>query len=154
MSGTIDRKLVFSDKWEGFSGPVVQISHEFGGTSGRYGVAEIVARVFPAHKAFIANVIAEGFETAADIPSGPYPNDKLHYRSKEIVEYETPPQTDGLGTRSRLQKNGSAILGVAMLSGPDEELNLSLLSIRLPVGSENLSTAIIQQAEREAAADH
>src|SRR6185312_8271042 len=147
----IDSKLVFSDKWKGFSGPAVQISDEFGGTSGRFGVAEIIARVFPTHKAFVSKVLAEGIESAADFPSGPYPKDKLNYRSKEVVEYETPPQTEGLGTRSRLQKNESPIFGVAILSGPDEELNLSLLSARLPKGSEALSQVIVQQAEREEA---
>jgi hypothetical protein len=149
----IDRKLVFSDKWKGFSGPVVQISEEFGGTSGRFGVAEIIARVFPAHKAFVSNVIAGGIETAADFPSGPYPKDKLHYRSKEVVEYETPPQNEGLGTRSRLQKNDNAIFGVAILSGPAEELSLSLLSARLLQGSGALSRAIVEQVEREATAN-
>jgi len=143
---------VFSDKWKGFSGPAVQISDSFGGTSGRFGVAEIIARVFPAHKAFVSSVIAEGIETTADFPSGPYPKDKLRYLSNEIVEYETLPQTDGIGTLSRLQKNDTGILGVAILSGPDRELNLSLLSARLPKGSEVLNRAILQQVEREAAA--
>jgi hypothetical protein len=149
----IDGKLMFSDKWKGFSGPVVQISDSFGGTSGRFEVASIIARVFPAHKAFVANVIAEGMQTAADFPSGPYPKDKLHYRSREAVEYETPPQTEGLGTRSRLQKSDKAVTGVEMLSGPNEELNLVSLAIRLPQGAESLARAIVQQTEREIAAD-
>ena len=149
----IDSKLVFSDNWKGLSGPAVQISDELGGTSGRFGVAEIISRVFPAHKAFVSKVMAEGIETAADFPSGPYPKDKLHYRSKEIVQYETPPQMEGLGTRSRLQKNEDPILGVAVLSGPDEEINLSLLSARLPQGSEILSKVLVQQVEREARAN-
>ena len=149
----IDSKIVFSDKWKGFVGPVVQISDSLGGTSGRFEVASIIARVFPAHKAFVANVIAEGIETAADFPSGPYPKDKLHYRSKGVVEYETPPQTEGLGTRSRLQKSDRAITGVEILSGPNEELDLASLSVRLPQGSEDLARVIVQQAEREAAAN-
>lgn len=149
----IDSKIVFSDKWMGFAGPVVQISDSLGGTSGRFEVASIIARVFPAHKAFVANVIAEGIETAADFPSGPYPKDKLHYRSKEAVEYETPPQTEGLGTRSRLQKSDKAVTGVEILSGPNEELNLVSLAIRLPQGAESLARAIVQQTEREITAN-
>lgn len=149
----IDGKLMFSDKWKGFTGPVVQISDSFGGTSGRFEVASIIARVFPAHKAFVANVIAEGMQTAADFPSGPYPKDKLHYRSREAVEYETPPQTEGLGTRSRLQRSDKAVTGVEILSGPNEELNLVSLAIRLPQGAESLARAIVQQTEREIAAD-
>lgn len=148
----IDSKVVFSDKWKGFAGPVVQISDSLGGTSGRFQVASIIARVFPAHKAFVANVIAEGIETAADFPSGPYPNDKLRYGSKEVVEYETPPQTEGLGTRSRLQKSDRAITGVEILSGPSEELDLVSLAVRLPKNCGDLTRAIVQQTEREAAA--
>ena len=150
---TMNSKLVFSEKWTGFSGPVVQISDSLGGTSGRFEVASIIARVFPAHKAFVAKVIAEGMETAADFPSGPYPKDELRYRSKEAVEYETPPQTEGLGTRSRLQKSDRAITGVEILSGPNEELDLISLSVRLPQVSEELTRAIVQQTVREAAAN-
>lgn len=149
----IDSKIVFSDKWKGFAGPVVQISDSLGGTSGRFEVASIIARVFPAHKAFVANVVGEGIETAADFPSGAYPKDKLRYRSKEVVEYETPPQTEGLGTRSRLQKSDKAITGVEILSDPNEELDLVSLSVRLPQGSEDLTRVIVQQTEREAAAN-
>lgn len=147
----IDGKVVFSDKWKGFSGPVIQITDSLGGTSGRFEVASIIARVFPAHKAFVASVIAEGIEAAADFPSGSYPKDRLHYRSKDIVEYETPPQTDGLGTRSHLQKSDRAITGVEMLSGSNEELDLTSLSARLPQGSEDLTRVIVQQVEHEAA---
>lgn len=149
----IDSKLVFSNKWKGFSGPVVQISDSLGGTSGRFEVASIIARIFPAHKAFVAHVVAEGIQTAADFPSGPYPKDKLRYRSKEVVEYETPPQTEGLGTRSRLQKSDIAITGVEILSGSNEELDLISLSVRLPQASEDLRRAIVQQTEREAASN-
>jgi hypothetical protein len=75
-------------------------------------------------------VIALGIEPASDFPFGPYPNDKLTYKNKETVEYETPAHTDGLGTASRLQKNADPIRGAAILVGPDTDL-LSL-SVRLP----------------------
>jgi len=148
----IDSKLVFRTNG-GFLWPVVQISDSFGGTSGRFEVASIISRVFVSHKAFVSTVIAEGFETATNFPSGPYPKDKLIYRSKEVVEYETPPQVEGLGTRSRLQKNDRAITGVEILVGPDEELDLVSLSVRLPQSSEVLNRAIVQQTRREAAAN-
>ena len=148
----IDRQLVFSEKWKGFSGPAIQISDSFGGTSGRFEVASIVARVFPAHRTFVSRVIAEDIEPAAEFPFGPYPGDKLRYRSQEIVEYETPPQAEGLGTRSRLRKDNSAIRGVEILSGSPEELDLLSLSIRLPEDLAILTRPIVQQTEREAGA--
>lgn len=146
----IDRKLVLSIGWKGFSGPVVRISDEFGGTSGRFGVAEIIARVFPAHKAFVAQVVAEGGATAADFPSGPYPHDQLRYRSGEVVEYQTPPRTEGIGTGWGLEKSDDAIRGAAILSGPADRPLLVFVSVRLPGGSEAFNRAIVRQVEREA----
>jgi hypothetical protein len=147
-SQPIDADTLFSTSWKGFTGPVIQMSAELGGTSGRFGVARIIARVFPAHRAFVRKVIAEGIERAGDFPSGPYPNDKLIYRSKETVEYETPAHTDGMGTQSRLQKNGDPIRGVAILVGPDTDL--FSLAMRLPYETNDLAPIIIQQVERDA----
>jgi len=109
----IDPKLVFTtDKWTGFAGPVIQLTVEDGGTSGRFGVAEVIARVFPAHMSFVQDVINEGIEPASSFPKGPYPNGKLTYKSKEIVEYDTPANTEGLGTKSWLQKNDQPICSI------------------------------------------
>jgi hypothetical protein len=96
-------------------------------------------------------VLAEGIESASDFPFGPYPNDKLTYKNKETVEYETPAHRDGLGTQSRLQKNGDPIRGVAILVGPDTDL-LSV-AMRLPGERNDLTSIIIQQVEREAVTD-
>jgi hypothetical protein len=142
----INSELVFSDNWKGFDGPAVQLSVDSGGTSGRFEVAEIIARVFPAYKAFVTRVIAEGIEPASSFPFGPYPKDKLIYKSNKIVEYQTPPNTDGLGTKSRLQKNSIPISGVAILEGADT--NLIQLSARLPLDLADLTPTIIQQVER------
>jgi hypothetical protein len=140
---------LFSTNWKGFAGPVVQISYEYGGTSGRFGVAETIARVFPAHKAFVERVIAEGIEPASSFPFGPYPADTLKYRSENIVEFATPPRAEGLGTASRLQRNGSPIIGVAILVGG--EPNLLRLWVRLPLETNDLAQFIIQETEHEAA---
>jgi hypothetical protein len=140
---------LLSDAWKGFAGPVVQLSVESGDTSGRFGVAKMMARVFPAHREFVRKVIAEGIEPASAFPSGPYPKDKLRYRSNEMVEYETPAETEGLGTQSRLLKNGEPIQGMAMLIGQTPDL--SYLAVRLPSGMGALVPVIVQQAERDAA---
>ena len=83
-----------------------------------------------------------------DFPSGPYPGDRLTYKSNEIVEYETPAQTEGLGTHSgMLKKNASPISGVAMLLAGEPPDSL-LLSVRLPPGMTDLASIIIRQVER------
>jgi hypothetical protein len=79
----------------------------FGGTSGRFDVAEVIARVFPAYKAFVKTV-REMFDfPSSEFPAGPYRKDKLTYKSNRMVEYETPSHADGLGTQSWIKKNDS-----------------------------------------------
>jgi hypothetical protein len=144
----MDAENLFSTSWKGFTGPVIQISVESGDTSGRFSAARMIARVFPAHRAFVRKVIAEGIEPVSDFPFGPYPNDKLIYKNKETVEYETPAHRDGLGTQSRLQKNGDPIRGVAILFGPDTDL--LFVAMRLPSEMNDLNSIIVEQVEREA----
>lgn len=146
----IDSKTLLSINWKGFAGQVVEISVSSGGTSGRFEVAKVIARVFPAYKQFAQNVIAEGLEPAGDFPSGPYPNDKLTDRGKNIVEFETPANTQGLGTDSRLLPNAGLIDGVAMITGTDTDL--IQLSARVPEKDRDLISPIVKQVESDAAA--
>ena len=145
----IDPKAPFSENWKGFPGAAVQVSVSLGGTSGRFQVAKIIAHVFPEYKAFAESVIAEGIEPASDFPFGPYPNDKLTYRSKSVAEFETPANREGLGTSSQLQAGSSPIDGVAILSGADTDL--VLLSARLSEKDRDLIPAIVGQVEKESA---
>jgi hypothetical protein len=147
----IDGNAFFSGHWSGFTGPAIEISGRFGGTSGRFEVARTIARVFPADMAFAKKVIAEGLEPANSFPQGPYPGDKLVYRNNQIVEYETPPNQTGLGTTFGLQKNGSPTSGVAILAGKDQTKDTILihLAVRLPQNATDLGPSIIRQVERD-----
>ena len=136
---------LFSATWSGFAGPAVELVGEDGDTSGRFGVAHTIAHVFPAHKAFVEKVIKERIEPPSSFAFGPYPKDKLFYRSKEMVEYQTPADTDGLGTSFRLRKNARPISGVAILLG--ETPDLLQLSVRLPANLTGLTALIIQKIE-------
>lgn len=139
---------LFSTNWKGFSGQAIQVSSLDGGTSGRFGVAKIIARVFPAHIGFAHHVISEGIEPASSFPSGPYPRDKLRYLSDRAVEFETPAHETGLGTDSRLASNDSPIFGAAVLIG-DEEPMLVLVSARLSADNRNLIQPILRKAEAD-----
>ncbi len=147
----IDTSQLDSLSWKGFTGQVIEVSEMDGGTSGRFEVAKVIARVFPAYKTFAQNVIAEGIEPASDFPFGPYPGDKLTYRGNNVVEFETPANTQGLGTDSFVQANASAIDGVAIIAGADTDL--VQLSARVPANDSDLIPAMVGQAEKEAAAD-
>ncbi|HZZ40524.1 MAG TPA: hypothetical protein VFE06_15415 [Acidobacteriaceae bacterium] len=140
---------VLSTAWKGFSGPAIQLSVDIGDTSGRFEVASIINRVFPGHKKFADDVITDGLQSRSYFPTGPYPKDKLIYKGADIVEYQTPAHTEGLGTRSRLQQNGDPIRGVVILYGPDTDL--IHLSQRLPANLTSLSATIVQQVERDLA---
>lgn len=111
-------------------------------------LAPVIARAFPAHWD-----IARGWAKEMSVPLqfGPYPNDKLNYMSEDLVEFETPAQTEGLGTELGLTKGDLPIHGVAMLTPtPYEPLNLLLLSVRLPKELSDLAPIIIQQVEHDA----
>jgi hypothetical protein len=139
---------LFSTTWSGFAGSAIQLTWRYGDTSGRFDVAHTIARVFPAHKEFVQQVVEEGIEPASSFPLGPYPKDILTYRSNDLVEYETPANTAGLGTDSRLEKNANPIGGMAILLG--ETPDLAQLAVRLPADAADLAPIIIQQAERDA----
>jgi hypothetical protein len=139
----------FAEKWDGFDGPAIDVSGMSGSTSGRFSVAKVVARVFPTEKKFVEQVIAEGIEPASEFPFGPYPQDKLVYLSPKVVEFRTPPHAEGLGTRSWLRQNNSAIDGVEILQN-DGDHDLVSLSARLPSTMNDRTFPIIHQIERDA----
>ena len=64
-----------------FKGPLVEVSTAYAGTSGRFEVAAICARVFPAQKAYVQYVIHENIRPASDFPFGAYAADKLTRRN-------------------------------------------------------------------------
>jgi hypothetical protein len=112
-------------------------------------VAEIIARAFPDYREFVRGVIAEGIEPASSFPLGPYPTDKMTYRNKKVVEFETPSNSNGLGTHSRLQTNADPIRGVAILFG--QEPSLVQASVRLSAEDQILIQIVVRQIEREVA---
>lgn len=145
----IEGANLFAADRKRFDGPVIEISYFYGGTSGRDAVAQVIARVFPEFKAFVADVVEMFDRPASYFPFGPYPKDTVIYKNKTVVEYRTPAQTEGLGTGSWLQKNDSPINGVAILTGQTPDL--VLLAVRLPAGLGGLTSAIVDQVERDAA---
>jgi len=130
----------------GFTGPAIQVTEMSGETSGRFQVAHVLARIFPAERAFVETVIQEGAD-AAEFPFGPYPGDKLIFQNKRSVEYQTPPHSRGLGTDSSLQPNDYPIDGIAILQGQTPDV--LVLNVRLPHDMGNLTSPIIHQFEQD-----
>jgi len=141
-------KLLEHRNWKGFSGPAIQLSASDGGTSGRFEVAKVVARVFPAHRDYARSIIAEGFGLASDYPFGPFRSDHLTYKGNDLVEFTTPAHRKGLGTMSWLLPSDEPITGFALLSiGPNVDTELLQLNLRLPPSISFLAATLIQQTE-------
>ena len=149
----IDTGHFFSGERRTLTGAAIEIDHLYGGTSGRSVVAPIVARVFPRYKGFVDGVIEMYDFLAKEMVFGPYPSDKLVYRSDRLVEYRTPHRLEGLGTiASRLKPNDWAIGGFASLLGELPVVDVLLVSVRLPPEMISLEGAIVEQMEHEAVA--
>lgn len=135
------------------TGNAVELSYDLGGTSGRWAVAEAIARYFPRYRNFIRHTFqgidARGLD-AGPLPSGPYQHDSVSRRSDKLVRYTTPPLAKGAGTAWTLAPSAQAVQGFSALvkdvSGPD----LLSLNVRLPDKAGVLTQAIIRNAEQEA----
>jgi hypothetical protein len=144
----IETAKVLAYQWKGFSGQVIRVSYEYGGTSGRFGVADVIARVFPAYMVFVHDVIAENDSVGGASLSfhfGPYPHDKLKYVNNHTVEYETPANANGLGTFYQVQPNSEPIFGVAALVGHSPDL--VFVAMRVPENDRDLRRPILEQVE-------
>ena len=144
----IDARNASTPGLRGFEGAAIEISNRHSDQNGDWlDKAQILARVFPAFWAD-ARAWLKGFDFPKDAcPFGPYPSDRLTHKSRTVVEYTTPPESEGLGTHSSLKRNGDPIQGVAILSGKPPDV--VLLSARIPRDTRGLATEIIRQMERE-----
>jgi hypothetical protein len=141
-------KLLEHKNWRGFTGPAIQLTVSDGSTSGRFEVAEVVARAFPAHRDYVRKIIAEDHSSPSEYPFGLFPSDRLTYKSKELVEFTTPARQRGLGTMSWLLPSDQPIIGFALLSiGPNIDTELLHLSFRLPPSLSRLGVSLVQQAQ-------
>jgi hypothetical protein len=142
---------VEASPWAAGAGPAIQVSWLSGDTSGRFQVAQVIARVFPAHQSFVQGVIGEGIEPATSFPQGPVATDKVTTKSGVAVEYETPGGAQGLGTSiTALAPSPDPIDGAAVLTGATPDL--AFLAARLTADTRDLTPLIVQQFEVDGAA--
>ena len=132
-------------RWPNFKGPAIDLHHISGENGfGQSQIAEAVFRVFPTFRTWAVRNM-EGFDTR--LPRGPYPTDRLRYRSSRVVEFETPPQRKGFSNDfSRIVPNDKPTFGVAILMGNPPE-HLLVLSIRLPNELQRLLPLITKDIE-------
>jgi len=124
------------------AGPTVELSSTEGGGSGTATVAEVWGRVFPAFWPIVKGLIDNGDLPREKYTFGPYPDDKLTVQTDRLVQFQTPPRSEGLGTMGHLKANDDPIDGVALLQGRNPDL--LMLRVRLPREQRDLAPMIIQ----------
>lgn len=127
------------------TGPAVELSYNYGGTSGRWSVAEAIARYFPSHRSFIKKEF-QGLEVGP-LPSSPYPHDTISVRTDRLVRYVTPPLTKGQGTSWQLSPGSLPVEGLVMLMDDAGRPDVLRLSVRL--ADRHLARAILDNSERK-----
>ena len=132
---------------ENMTGPGIQVTWLPAGTSGRFEVARVDAQLFPQERGFVKSVVDEGSAATHSFPTGPVPSDRLKHLTDDMVEFETPPDHDGLGTESWLAKGPLPIRGVAVLK-PQEEGNVETAVIRLASTQDALAGTILADLEK------
>lgn len=116
----------------------------YGGTGGRFDVAEVSARLFPKVMAdFIARVKAEGFPSPDFSKIHPFSDDQYEYLTPRLVKFTTPAQHEGIGTGIFVPST-EAVRGVVSLS-PENSRDPDLLQfdIRLSSSQDQLARALI-----------
>lgn len=144
-------------KWKGLTGPGIQLTVEYGGTSGRFGVAETIVQLFPRHMQFVTDLVATEKQVGGYVPDyhkKPFPSDTLFYKSNELVEFTTPARAIGIGTdESWLKPAADPISGMMYLGGitkRGEDVFLVQLFVRLSPSQGALLPVIITEAEPKA----
>lgn len=114
-------------------GPAVELSYNYGGTSGRFTVAAAIARLFPDYADFVGRVRAEGI--VSDFPTGPDPGDNIDRLSPTEVAFVRP---DG--------RRGVVIL---LPDERNEEPDLLRLDVRLPPEQAPLADTIVAAVRQD-----
>lgn len=128
-------------------GSAVELAFDYGGTSGRWAVAEAIARYFPRHRGFIQQNF-QGLDIGP-LPSGPYPHDSVSQRSDTLVRYTTPPLTKGAGTTWVLAPSAQPIRGLSMLVNDPDGPDVLRVNVRLPHARSALAAVILENAQRQ-----
>ncbi len=81
----IGKDQFFGSNSKPIPGPLVQFSRRVGDTSGRFAVAQVMAIAFPDWRDRVESIMKEFGQTPSEYHFGPYPSDKLIYKSQSTV---------------------------------------------------------------------
>lgn len=113
-------------------GPQIIRQFSEGGTSGRFAVARVAARVFPQARSFAEGVRDEGMDDANAYVFAPWPSDEIRHLAQDVVSYATPGGQNGLGTDGDGPVSPLATRGLVFLIGdPAVEPSVRHLKVQL-----------------------
>jgi hypothetical protein len=116
----------------------------YGGTSGRFDVAEVSARLFPVVMGdFVARVKAEAFPAPDFAKIRPYLDDQYIYLNPKLVEFTTPAHEKGIGTGIFVPSTNPVRGVVSLAAGDERETNLLQFELRLSPSDDRLAQALI-----------
>ncbi len=147
--GSLMVRPALIDGIKGFDveGSAVISSYAGGEGSGRYEVAQMLARVFPAFRFYVERV-REMFDYPENqFPAGPFAADSVRYLSRRALRYRTPGGKEGLGTLGGLRTDNQPVEGLVVLQG--EHPDLVHVVVRLPEGLRWLAPVILGEAEKK-----
>jgi hypothetical protein len=129
-------------------GSGITVSFSIGATSGRYEVAERIARYFPRYRSYIGQMRRTmGFDIGP-MPAGPYPTDRFISRTATEVRLVTPPRRRGEATAGTLAPNGDLAESLVILDLEDDK-NTITVHLRLPRAQAALTRAIFASARQD-----
>jgi hypothetical protein len=127
------------------TGAGVMIESSDGGSSGRFHVAIVAARLFPLLGSdFVAHVKQEHLVSDSLFDVEPHPADRLEYLSDRFVEYTTPANTAGLGTDGMFEVSDLPVTGLTIVNLAADVNTLTEVRVRLPAGLNSVAQAIVQ----------
>ena len=130
-------------------GPAVELSALSGGTSGRFGVAEYGARLFPTLLTkFVALVKAESLVPDSEFDPRRFAHDSVTLLSPLVAQFTTPAGLGGLGTAESLGPSPDPIRGVAVITPDSTEPDLAILRVRLGATKQQLEAVVLQLNRR------
>lgn len=118
---TVRPRSAKGDVWKAsYPGPHVTRSVAEGGTSGRFHVAEVAARLFPAGRPFAREVENEDPGTRK-YATAPWPRDRLTPLRENLTAFETPGGGQGLGMQGDGPYAAQGIEGLVLFSPGDRD---------------------------------
>lgn len=125
----------------------VEVGYKYGGTSGRMGVAQDIARYFPSYRHLIPRLTADLH--MSPMPKGPYPHDRILERTDTFVRFTTPPETNGEASLAfgRWGPSARPVQGFVMLVKVDVDPDVAEVNVQLPGADRALANTILEQAK-------